>query len=146
MQTPSDIGWLRVNSQPLKIALEKIVTTWINTFTNFLLTNTTDEITNILNFIDEVNDGIQVIPSKSETQEEKDILMKVMTHLRDVKMITNHTINEIEPMKHTVQLLKKHGVAMGSGDEAKSDLLLKLENAKTNLADCAEKALGPVKE
>lgn len=31
-----------------------------------------------------------------------------MTHLRDVKMIKDRTLDEIEPMKQTIMLLKKH--------------------------------------
>jgi hypothetical protein len=34
--------------------------------------------------------------------------MRVMTHLRDVKMIKDRTNDEIEPMKKTVMLFKKH--------------------------------------
>ena len=66
--------------------------------------------------------------------------MQVMTHLRDVKMIKDHTISEIEPMKHAIVLLKKHGVHM---DE---DFLVKLENCKTQLYEVSESALGPIKE
>lgn len=66
--------------------------------------------------------------------------MRVMTHLRDVKMIKDRTFNEIEPMKQVIALLKKHAVKM---DE---DYLVKLENCKTTLVDVSEKALGPVKE
>jgi len=47
-----------------------------------------------------------------------------MTHLRDVKMIKDRTFEEIEPMKQTIMLLKKHQVKM---DE---DFLVKLEIAK----------------
>jgi hypothetical protein len=50
-------------------------------------------------------------------------------------MIKDRTINEIEPMKQAVMLLKKHQQNMpkGQGDEAmmKEDFLVKLENAKT---------------
>lgn len=63
-----------------------------------------------------------------------------MTHLRDVKMIKDRTLDEIEPMKRTITLLKKHFVKM---DE---DFLVKLENSKTTLIEVSEKALGPVKE
>src|SRR3569833_1213889 len=63
-----------------------------------------------------------------------------MTHLRDVKIIKDRTLEEIEPMKKTVMLLKKHQVKM---DE---DFLVKLENSKTALIEVSEKALGPVKE
>jgi len=66
--------------------------------------------------------------------------MRVMTHLRDVKMIKDRTQGEIEPMKQVIALLKKHNVKM---DE---DFLVKLENSKTALVDVSEKALGPVKE
>ncbi len=110
MKTPVDIGWLRVNSQPLKNALETIVTKWINKYTIFLLDNTILEIKNIEDFISEVTKGIKVLPENSETKKEKELLMQVMTHLRDVKMIKDHTLSEIEPMKQAIILLKKHGV------------------------------------
>jgi len=63
-----------------------------------------------------------------------------MTHLRDVKMIKDRTHAEVEPMKQTVMLLKRHQLKM---DE---DYLVKLENSKTALVEISEKALGPVKE
>lgn len=133
-------GWLKINSQPLKTALGDIINSWISRYTEFLLKNTTTEITNITSFVEEVSDGIKEVPEKAETQEEKDTLMKVMTHLRDVKMIKDHALKEIAPMKETVQLLKKHGV------HPEEDLLIKIENSKTSLNDVSEKALGPVKE
>lgn len=98
------------------------------------------EISNIQKFIDEVSHGIKVIPEGSETKKEKEILMQVMTHLRDVKMIKDRTLDEIEPMKQAIMLLKKHQVKM---DE---DFLVKLENSKTALIEVSERALGPVKE
>ena len=52
--------------------------------------------------------------------------MEVMTHLRDVKMITENTLARIEPMKATILLLKKHGVTM----KAEDDYLVILENSK----------------
>ena len=141
MHTPTDIGWLRFNSQPLKQALENLVTAWINRHTNFLLDNTVAGIQNIDKFIAEVSNGIKVVPTSSETKRDKDLLMQVMTHLRDVKMIKDRTLGEIDPMKQTVLLLKKHQVSMGS-----EDFLVKLENSKTALIECSERALGPVKE
>lgn len=93
-----------------------------------------------MRFIDDVTGGIKVLPEKAETKREKELLMQVMTHLRDVKMIKDRTLEEVEPMKQTIMLLKKHQVKM---DE---DFLVKLENSKTALAEVSEKALGPVKE
>lgn len=140
METPTQKGWLKINSQPLKSALSDIINTWISCYTDFLLKNTVTEINNIIAFTKEVSEGIKVVPNKAESQHEKDLLMKVMTHLRDVKMIKDHSLNEFNPMKETVQLLKKHGV------EPEGDLLIKIENAKTSLVEASERALGPIKE
>lgn len=50
--------------------------------------------------------------------------MKVMTHLRDVKMIKDMTIEQIEPMKQAIMLMKKHQVKM------EDDFLVALETEK----------------
>lgn len=99
MKYTLDIGWLRVNSLPLINEMKKTVTEWIDAYTHFLLSNTITEIQNIQKFIDEVQSGIKVLPEGSETKKEKELLMQVMTHLRDVKMIKDRTFDEIEPMK-----------------------------------------------
>ena len=105
-----------------------------------MLNNTVREINNINNFVETVREGIKVLPeeSKIHMQEQKDLLMSVMTHLRDVKMIQERTLNEIEPLKQTVLLLKKYVKI--------PDYLVTLENTKTALIEVSEKALGFVKE
>lgn len=140
MDSSVDIGWLRVNVNPLIKELHNTVTRWIDTYTCFLLDNTVQQIKNIENFIKEVDVGIKVLPKSSETKEDKDLLMKVMTHLSDVKQIKDRTLDSIEPMKQTIMLLKKHQVQM------QSDFLVELENSKTKLVEVSMNALGPVKE
>jgi hypothetical protein len=131
---------LRINATPLIKELQNTVNEWINCYTSFLLNNTIAEIKNIEHFVEDVDQGIKVLPKGAESKEDKEILMRIMTHLRDVKMIQERTLNEIEPMKQVISLLKKHNVKM------EEDFLVKLENNKTALKDVAEKALGPVKE
>jgi len=63
-----------------------------------------------------------------------------MTHLSDVKQIKDRTLEQIEPMKETVLLLKKHQLKMDT------DLLVHLENSKTVLVEVSQDALGRVKE
>jgi dynein heavy chain len=101
MRPTVEIGWLKVNAMPLIKELQAIIKQWIDCYTNFLLNNTIREVSNIDSFIKEVSEGIMVLPeeSKIHQQSEKDLLMRVMTHLRDVKMIQARTHNEIEPMK-----------------------------------------------
>ncbi len=81
LTTTNDIGWLKVNSAPLKTGIQNIINSWIKKYTNFLLNNTLKEINNIKNFITEVQEGIKKVPDSAESQYEKDLLMKVMTHL-----------------------------------------------------------------
>lgn len=83
------------------------------------------------------------MPTGSETQKEKDLLMQVMTHLRDVSIIKDKTLERINPMKETIMLLKKHQVSQMKADD---DYLVILENCKTSLNDVSERALGHVKE
>lgn len=135
-----EIGWLSINASPLIKELQNTVDEWISCYTSFLLSNTIAEIKNIEAFIEDVSEGIKVIPKSADSKADKEILMRVMTHLRDVKMIKDRTHDEIEPMKQVIGLLKKHNVKM------EEDFLVKLENNKTALADVSEKALGPVKE
>lgn len=140
MSTSTPIGWLRVNSQPLQQKLNQIVDEWIKRYTGFLMNNTIKEISNIKNFIKEVSEGIKTIPERAETKAEKDTLMQVMTHLRDVKMIKDRALAEINPMKEMIQLLKKHQVTM------QEDFLVVLEESKTSLTEVSEYALSTVKE
>jgi len=140
MKTQDDIGWLRINCTPLIRELSKTVNEWIETYTNFLLINTVKEINNLQKFISEVSNGIKNPPESADTAKEKEHLMNVMTHLRDVKMIKDRALEELEPMKNTIALLKKHQVKM---DE---DYLVKIDDEMTKLIEVSEKALGQVKE
>jgi dynein heavy chain len=138
-----DIGWLKINATPLIKKLQAIIKEWIDTHTNFLLDNTIREINNIDKFIGTVREGIKVVPEEKNIhkQEQKDLLMEVMGHLRDVKMIQQRTLDEIDPMKKTVMLLKKHQVK-----NMDQDYLVGLENSKTALIEVSERALSTVKE
>lgn len=66
-----------------------------------------------------------------------------MGHLRDVKMIKDRTLDQVGPMKATIDLLKKHRTMELIDGE---DFTVKLENSKTALIEVSERALGPVKE
>jgi len=140
MKTQIDIGWLRVNSLPLIKELEKTVEEWIVAHTSFLLNNTIAQINNIKEFIHNVDEGIKVVPKSNESPSEIAQLQAVMSHLRDVKVIKDKTLDLIDPMKKVIVTLKKHQVKM---DE---DFLVTLETNKVRLKEISEKALGPVKE
>jgi len=80
----SDIGWIKVNSGPLIKELQIIIDEWINKFTKFIHHNTTQQLSNIQSFIDEVKDGIKEIPKTLNKDRDKKLFTKVITHLQDV--------------------------------------------------------------
>ena len=144
MKPSADIGWLKVNSQPLIKELQSIIHNWIEKFTQFLYDNTTRQLKNIQNFIKEVQDGIKVLPKDLNSKSDKQLLTKVMTHLRDVNQIKEQTVERFPDLRDTIQLLKKHGVDVSVSKGV--DLLVTIENSRTALEDTADNALGPVKE
>jgi hypothetical protein len=140
----ADIGWLKVNSSPLIKELQTIINAWIDRFTSFLYDNTTKQMNNIQNFVNEVQSGIKVIPKDLNTDRDKQLLTKVMTHLRDVTQIKEQTVERFPNLRDTIQLLKKHNVDVNVSKGV--DLLVTIENSRTALEDTADNALGPIKE
>lgn len=124
--TPHDIGWLRIHVEPLKVALNKRVTEWIHTFTSFLLNNVTGRLNNVMKFSGVVGQGIELANPDEISNE---ALMKVMTHIRDVRTITDICDGMFAPLREQVTLLKKHGVVMDA------ELMTKIENMKTKWED-----------
>jgi dynein heavy chain, axonemal len=131
----NDIGWLRVNSQPLKAALDMIVTKWINKYSEFLHSYVNTILQNMAEFLHVVENGIKKIPEGSESEKDKSLLMKVMTHLRDMKMVKEGAVNLVEPMRETVMILKKNNIPL------ERDLLGMIEQARTRIEETNEKAL-----
>ena len=144
MKHSADIGWIRVNSSPLIRDLQTIINNWIERYTSFLYDNTMQQLRNIQGFIKEVSEGIKVLPKDLTTERDKTLLTKVMTHLRDVNQINKHTCDRFPILRDTIQLLKKHNVDVSVSKGV--DLLVTIENARTQLEDTADKALGPIKE
>ena len=140
----ADIGWVKGNSSPLIKELQTIINAWIDRFTSFLYDNTTKQMNNIQNFVNEVQSGIKVIPKDLNTERDKQLLTKVMTHLRDVTQIKEQTVERFPNLRDTIQLLKKHNVDVNVSKGV--DLLVTIENSRTALEDTADNALGPIKE
>jgi len=85
-----------------------------------------------------------VIPKDLNNARDKELLTKVMTHLRDVTQIKEQTVERFPNLRDTIQLLKKHNVDVSVSKGV--DLLVTIENSRTALEDTADNALGPIKE
>jgi dynein heavy chain len=110
MKTPTDLSWLRVNSQPIKQALATWTTKWIFLFTQHLHDDLQSNLNNLLTFSNRVNAGLD-IEVESGMKEE---LMDVMAHVRDVKKAMDETRELFSPLRDTVALLKTHGITLDS--------------------------------
>jgi len=153
METTNNVGWLKVDSAPIKIKLLTTIDQWIDKYINFLYTNFKTELVNIEKWTKEVETGISVLPTKDVAQfkkkqdKEKKILFTVMTHLRDVNQIKDLTIEQFPTMKDTLILLKKHAENFHLPDKEKEeDFNLRCDTAKITLTEVADKAMRQVKE
>lgn len=108
LKTPTDIGWLRINSQPVKTAMCSWIGKWIYKYTTYLHEDVINRLTSLHEFMDIVVKGLE-----EEVQEKnKEALMRVMTHIRDVRKCTDSTTEMFEPLRDAVHLLKVHGVSI----------------------------------
>ena len=101
-----DIGWVRVNTQPIKQALSMWVSQWQHTYTNHLVNHVKDSLQGLMNFIGNITHGLK----QEVTAHDKEALMHVMGHIRDVRKMMNSTKEMIGPLFEATALLRKHGI------------------------------------
>ena len=68
LQSPVDIGWLRINTQPIKSELIKWASRWIDLFTNHLKDTLTQKLTGLHEFIGVATKGLDIeVPEGERT-------------------------------------------------------------------------------
>lgn len=104
-QSPKEIGWLKVNSKPIKDALELWIDRWIDTYTSFLYNDVTRKLNQLENLMKEVNVGVtqDVKPGDSES------LKKVLGYIHQIRTQEKTTTLMFSPLRDTVSMLKKYG-------------------------------------
>ena len=103
LETPSDVGWLRINSQPIKQALNTCTTKWKFMFTNWLHNHVYDSLKELDAFRNFVKSGLKENPTDTTS------LKRIMTIIRDVRRRIDATQFLFAPLENCVALLKKHG-------------------------------------
>lgn len=88
MKTPTDIHWLRINAQPVKIHLVQYVSKWEEKYSSFLHEFVEARITNLIGFINKVQTGLTE-KSPADDPDNNKLLYEVMTYIRDVKFLQN---------------------------------------------------------
>lgn len=107
-QSPMDVGWLRINTQPLKSQLMTWTSKWIDLFMKHLKVTVGDKLTTLDKFMKQVSAGLdlEVDPSKDEF---KQSLMSVMEDIRDVRKAIDMTGEIFQPLQESLNILKAHG-------------------------------------
>jgi len=85
-----DIGWLRINVQPLKERLGIKVQTWMKVYTGFLYKQVKLIVTNIKSFNKTIEDGIK--KNSINDEDNNELLMSVMKTISQVKLVDNDNI------------------------------------------------------
>ena len=106
IDSQTNIGWLQVNSQPIKTAMISWVMKWTSQYTTYLHNDVRDRLLALKEFMDRVVQGLD----EEVNEQNKEALMRVITHIRDVRKLTASTAEMFQPLREAVQLLKSHGV------------------------------------
>ncbi|CAE8644925.1 unnamed protein product [Polarella glacialis] len=111
LRTPTDIHWLRIDAQPVKVTLVNYARKWEGKFTGFLRQFAEDRISSLVAFIDCVKNGLGP-PADAENPEDERLLYATMTNIRDVKLARGAMQRLFQPLRDQVLLLKKHHSAI----------------------------------
>jgi dynein heavy chain len=111
MRTPVDIHWLRINAQPVKMALVSFARQWEQKFTGYLHQFTEERISSIDGFISKVMKQLTGMSPADDKENEK-LLYATMTNIRDVKLASTAMRLLFQPINEQCQLLKKHHVVV----------------------------------
>ena len=108
LSTPTDIGWLRINSQPIKQTLATLANRWRRMFTDHLVEHVTGSLQSLRDFMARVDAGLE--EPVEEGAEDTAPLRRCMAHIRDVKKKQGKIEESFAPLREAVALLKGHGI------------------------------------
>ena len=103
-----DIDFVKVNAQPIKQAISTWATKWLYLFSSYLQTQLGTKLSELYSFMKNVNSGLDVTLEGIS----REAVMKVMSHIRDVRKRTPEISSMFEPQRDIVMMLKKHSITI----------------------------------
>jgi dynein heavy chain len=104
-QSPKDVGWLRINTQPIKSQLMTWTNKWVELFMNYLKEDVNTKLIDLDQFIAKSSAGLDV----EVNEEDNKSLMSVMEDIRDVKKKMDMIGEIFQPLQDSINILKAHG-------------------------------------
>ena len=106
LKTPTNIGWLKIDSTPIKENIIYWVQKWLFLYIGYLRDDVVSKLQELRTFMITTKKGLQRQVSSGDTK----TLMSVMGNIRDVRKRMEATAQMLDPLKATVLLLKAHKV------------------------------------
>jgi dynein heavy chain len=113
-QSPLDVGWLRISTQPVKSQLFTWTSRWIDLFINHLKLVINEKLNDLVAFIQRVSVGLDIQVTENHSKEGKRDLMRVMSDIRDVRKAEFLYKEMFQPLQDCLAILKGHGVDLSS--------------------------------
>ncbi|XP_022099208.1 dynein beta chain, ciliary-like [Acanthaster planci] len=135
-----DVGWIRVDLQPIKQVLTTYASRWMWTFTKYLTDQVTELLTDLDSFLKRIEPEIESISG-----EERDTasFMRMMRIFNEVSAKQQEMDGQFTAMNRTVLLLKKYAQALPDRTRALYDAAPgRWNNLKTKVS-LAKQRLGP---
>merc|ERR1711871_22929 len=119
LESPMDVGWLRINTQPVKTQLTTRASKWIDMFMGHLRNNVSVKLIELDAFLLQIEDGLRRTLDVPEGQTElseasRDLLKCIMIDIRDVKKADDLLKGTFEPHQQTLNILKAHGTDLST--------------------------------
>ncbi|CAE7205816.1 ODA4, partial [Symbiodinium sp. KB8] len=144
MDGRTDIGWVRINSEPIKLAINACLTRWAACYTEYLAQFAVDKLTQLQEFMKVTNEGLsESVPESSDYAEP---LERVMTHIRAVVVTAGERAALFGPLKRIIALLKHHGYSVEDLAVGKEKAVEYLEEAHIKWEDTRGRAFTKKEE
>ena len=139
MKTPTDIGWLRVNSQPIKYSLATLAQQWAQLFTTHLTEYVVSTVSELAAFVANTITGLE----EEVTGQDPLALRRCMGYIRSVKQTRYVRKAIIAPLRKAISLLKKHGANVNDLNLASGGSLIDyLDQADLKVEQAINKTFG----
>eukprot|EP01059_Diplonema_ambulator_P035162 TRINITY_DN8181_c0_g2_i3.p1 TRINITY_DN8181_c0_g2~~TRINITY_DN8181_c0_g2_i3.p1 ORF type:complete len:4166 (+),score=1836.14 TRINITY_DN8181_c0_g2_i3:116-12613(+) len=110
----SVVGWLRIDSKPIRESLKDCCKKWIETYTGYIVAKIETELRDHYTFIEHADAGLD--EDVQDGVEGEEALRRVLKHIRDCRVRDVTTRAMFDPITQGIQLLRQHGDAVNDKD------------------------------
>eukprot|EP00755_Sulcionema_specki_P019722 Sspe_Gene.70182::Locus_41437_Transcript_1_1_Confidence_1.000_Length_4815::g.70182::m.70182/K10408/DNAH; dynein heavy chain, axonemal len=103
----SVVGWLRIDSKPIRESLKDCCRKWIEKYTGYIVKKIESELKGLYTFIEQADTGLE--EEIQDGPEGEEGLRRVLKHIRDCRVRDGPTRAMFDPITEGIQMLRQHG-------------------------------------